>query len=102
MTAVPAPSHQALHIRKAAVLGAGVMGAQIAAHLANAGVETVLFDLPADSAPKSTIALKAIAQLAKLSPAPLAHKALTQAITDRKSTRLNSSHSSTSRMPSSA
>ncbi len=81
MTAVPAPSHQALHIRKAAVLGAGVMGAQIAAHLANAGVETVLFDLPADSAPKSTIALKAIAQMAKLSPAPLAHKALTQAIT---------------------
>ena len=37
----------ALRIRKAAVLGAGVMGAQIAAHLTNAGVETVLFDLPA-------------------------------------------------------
>ena len=36
-----------LRIRKAAVLGAGVMGAQIAAHLANAGVETLLFDLPA-------------------------------------------------------
>ena len=36
-----------LRIRKAAVLGAGVMGAQIAAHLANADVETLLFDLPA-------------------------------------------------------
>jgi 3-hydroxyacyl-CoA dehydrogenase len=35
-----------LLVRRAAVLGAGVMGAQIAAHLANAGVETVLFDLP--------------------------------------------------------
>ncbi len=35
-----------LRIRKAAVLGAGVMGAQIAAHLVNADVETVLFDLP--------------------------------------------------------
>ena len=32
-------------VRKAAVLGAGVMGAQIAAHLVNAGVETILFEL---------------------------------------------------------
>jgi len=37
-------------IRSAAVLGAGVMGAQIAAHLANAGVPTVLLDLTADVA----------------------------------------------------
>ena len=36
-----------LLVRKAAVLGAGVMGAQIAAHLTNADVDTVLFDLPA-------------------------------------------------------
>ena len=36
-----------LLVRRAAVLGAGVMGAQIAAHLTNAGVDTVLFDLPA-------------------------------------------------------
>ena len=61
-----------LRIRKAAVLGAGVMGAQIAAHLTNADVETVLFDLPAKEGPKSGIAMKAIANLAKLSPAPLA------------------------------
>ena len=33
-----------LRLRKAAVLGAGVMGAQIAAHLANADVETLLGD----------------------------------------------------------
>src|SRR5438874_2719886 len=32
-------------IKKAAVLGAGTMGAQIAAHLANAGVETLLLDI---------------------------------------------------------
>jgi 3-hydroxyacyl-CoA dehydrogenase len=32
-------------IRSAAVLGAGTMGAQIAAHLANAGVQTMLLDL---------------------------------------------------------
>ena len=34
-----------LKIRKAAVLGAGVMGAQIAAHLAAAGVRTYLLRL---------------------------------------------------------
>jgi 3-hydroxyacyl-CoA dehydrogenase len=73
-------TQSALRIRKAAVLGAGVMGAQIAAHLTNAGVETVLFDLPAKEGPKSGIALKAIANLAKLSPAPLADKNLAAAI----------------------
>jgi 3-hydroxyacyl-CoA dehydrogenase len=61
-----------LLVRKVAVLGAGVMGAQIAAHLANAGVETVLFDLAAREGDPNGIALKAIANLAKLSPAPLA------------------------------
>ncbi|MCP1375342.1 3-hydroxyacyl-CoA dehydrogenase/enoyl-CoA hydratase family protein [Dyella lutea] len=73
-------SPTALRIRKAAVLGAGVMGAQIAAHLTNAGVETVLFDLPAKEGPKSGIALKAIENLKKLSPAPLADKNLAGAI----------------------
>jgi 3-hydroxyacyl-CoA dehydrogenase len=80
MTAASSPT-SALRIRKAAVLGAGVMGAQIAAHLTNAGVETVLFDLPAKEGPKSGIALKAIANLTKLSPAPLADKNLAGAIT---------------------
>ena len=66
MSAIP------LRVRKAAVLGAGVMGAQIAAHLTNAGVETILFDLAAKDGPKSGISLKAIEHLKKLSPAPLA------------------------------
>jgi 3-hydroxyacyl-CoA dehydrogenase len=35
-----------LRIEKAAVLGAGTMGAQIAAHLANARIPTVLLDIP--------------------------------------------------------
>ena len=40
-----------ISVKKAAVLGAGTMGAQIAAHLANAGVPTLLLDiLPRDSA----------------------------------------------------
>ena len=34
-------------IRRAAVIGAGTMGAAIAAHLTNAGVPTVLLDIPA-------------------------------------------------------
>ncbi|WP_395681294.1 3-hydroxyacyl-CoA dehydrogenase/enoyl-CoA hydratase family protein [Dokdonella sp.] len=70
-----------LRIRKAAVLGAGVMGAQIAAHLANADVETLLFDLPAKDGDKNGIAAKAIANLAKLSPAPLAEKSKVVGIT---------------------
>src|SRR5688500_9592803 len=32
-------------VRKAAVLGAGTMGAGIAAHLANAGIQTLLLDI---------------------------------------------------------
>jgi len=39
--------NHSVKIRKVAVLGAGVMGAQIAAHLVNANVETLLFELPA-------------------------------------------------------
>jgi len=35
-----------MRIAKAAVLGAGTMGAQIAAHLSNAGVPTLLLDVP--------------------------------------------------------
>ncbi|MEI6027551.1 MAG: 3-hydroxyacyl-CoA dehydrogenase/enoyl-CoA hydratase family protein [Betaproteobacteria bacterium] len=84
-------------VRKVAVLGAGVMGAQIAAHLVNVNVPVVLFDLPAatdpqaasstrpppegDSrlgsgpaatgGPKNAIATKAIDNLKKIKPAPL-------------------------------
>jgi 3-hydroxyacyl-CoA dehydrogenase len=61
-----------LHVRKAAVLGAGVMGAQIAAHLANANVPVVLFDLAARDRDPSDIARKAIENLKKLSPPPAA------------------------------
>ncbi|GJH23320.1 3-hydroxyacyl-CoA dehydrogenase/enoyl-CoA hydratase family protein [Caballeronia novacaledonica] len=63
-----------LNIKKVAVLGAGVMGAQIAAHLINARVPVLLFDLPAKEGPKNGIALKAIENLKKLSPAPFGVK----------------------------
>ena len=58
-------------VRQVAVLGAGVMGAQIAAHLVNVGVPVVLFDLPAQEGPKNGIVSKAVEGLKKLKPAPL-------------------------------
>jgi len=63
-------------IKRVAVLGAGVMGAQIAAQCINVGLPVVLFDLPNksdDAKPvnKNAIALKAIENLKKLKPAPL-------------------------------
>ena len=58
-------------VRKVAVLGAGVMGAQIAAHLVNVKVPVVLFDLPAKEGPKNGIVSKAIDNLKKLKPSPL-------------------------------
>ncbi|GAA4337603.1 3-hydroxyacyl-CoA dehydrogenase/enoyl-CoA hydratase family protein [Pigmentiphaga soli] len=58
-------------VRKVAVLGAGVMGAQIAAHCINAKVPVLLFDLPAKDGPRNGIAANAIERLKKLAPAPL-------------------------------
>ncbi len=63
-----------LIVRRAAVLGAGVMGAQIAAHLANADVPVVLFDLAAKEGDPNGIVKKALDGLKKLDPAPLASK----------------------------
>ena len=37
-----------IEIKKCAVLGAGVMGAQIAGHIANAGIPSLLFDVNND------------------------------------------------------
>ena len=67
-------SRPTLPIRKAAVLGAGVMGAQIAAHFANAGIASLLFDLPAKDGDPAGLVGKAIANLARIEPAPLAVK----------------------------
>ena len=59
-------------IRKVAVLGAGVMGAQIAAHLVNVRVPVVLFDLPdSKTSNKNGIVERAVAQLRKTKPSPL-------------------------------
>ena len=62
---------QKFSVKKVAVLGAGVMGAQIAAHLVNCKIPVVLFDLAAKEGPKNGIVIKAIESLKKLKPAPL-------------------------------
>ena len=60
------------NVKKVAVLGAGVMGAQIAAHLVNVKVPVILFDLPDNKSPsKNGIVSRAVDGLKKLKPAPL-------------------------------
>lgn len=60
------------YVRKVAVLGAGVMGAQIAAHFGNASIPVVLFDLKSTNGPVNEILDKSIINLKKLNPKPLA------------------------------
>jgi len=64
---------QKYNVRRAAVLGAGVMGAQIAAHLVNSGIETVLFELASKEGDPNALVKKAIAGLKKLKPSPLGY-----------------------------
>ena len=62
-------------IKKVAVIGAGVMGAGIAAHVANAGVPVILLDVvPKGAANRSQIAEQAIDRLLKSDPAAFMHK----------------------------
>lgn len=83
-------------IRKAAVLGSGVMGASIAAHLANVGIETLLLDmvpqtlLPEEEARGLTLSSKEVrnrlanagkARLLKTKPSPLYDPAVLDLIT---------------------
>lgn len=53
-----------MNIKKIAVLGAGTMGSQIAAHFANASVPSLLLDMPG-------LASQALERLKKMDPAPL-------------------------------
>jgi 3-hydroxyacyl-CoA dehydrogenase len=57
-------------VDRAAVLGAGVMGAAIAAHLANVGIPTLLLDLPADDGDdRDALARRGLARARKSKPA---------------------------------
>ena len=69
-------------IKKVAVLGAGVMGAGIAAQVANAGVPVVLLDIvPKGASDRSAIAKGAIERMHKTNPAPLMHRRNAKLIT---------------------
>ncbi len=60
-----------MQIRKVGVIGAGVMGAGIAAQVANAGVPVVLLDIvPAGANDRSQMASGAVAKMLKTEPAP--------------------------------
>ncbi|AMW34988.1 3-hydroxyacyl-CoA dehydrogenase [Haematospirillum jordaniae] len=62
-------------INKVAVIGAGVMGAGIAAHIANAGIPVVLLDIvPADAENRNVIAETAVQKMLKADPAPFMTK----------------------------
>ncbi len=60
------------YVKKVAILGAGVMGAQIAAHFGNAGISVVLFDLKTKDGEPNQLSLKAIEGLKKFNPKPIA------------------------------
>ncbi len=69
-------------IKKVAVIGAGVMGSGIAAHVANAGIPVVLLDIvPEGAENRSVIAEGAVQKLLKQKPAPLMHKRNAKRIT---------------------
>jgi 3-hydroxyacyl-CoA dehydrogenase len=75
-----------MNIEKVAVIGAGVMGASIAAHISNAGVPVFLLDIvpqPNNGEVKNrnVIAETAVQKLLKANPAPLMHKKNARLIT---------------------
>lgn len=64
-----------MEINKVAVIGAGVMGAGIAAHMANAGVPVVLLDIvPEGAENRNVVADSAVKKLLKAEPAAFMHK----------------------------
>ncbi|WP_428353572.1 3-hydroxyacyl-CoA dehydrogenase NAD-binding domain-containing protein [Methyloprofundus sp.] len=63
-----------MKIEKVAVIGAGVMGSGIAAHIANAGIPVYLLDIVAKGDhSRNAIAQGAIAKMLKTQPAPFMH-----------------------------
>src|ERR1700734_3036815 len=69
-------------VRRAAVLGAGTMGSRIAAHLANAGIPTLLLDMvPAGEGDRSRLAKGALEGLGKAKPAAFYDAALAALVT---------------------
>ncbi len=71
-----------MEIKKAAVIGAGVMGSGIAAHIANAGIPVTLLDIvPEGAKDRYAIAKGALARMAKADPAPFMSRAAQKLVT---------------------
>jgi 3-hydroxyacyl-CoA dehydrogenase len=69
-------------IQKAAVIGAGTMGAAIAAQFANAGIPVLLLDIvPAGAPRRNALAEGAIAKMLKTDPAPFMSKSAAKLVT---------------------
>ncbi|MFV3075641.1 3-hydroxyacyl-CoA dehydrogenase NAD-binding domain-containing protein [Niveispirillum fermenti] len=73
-------------IKKAAVIGAGVMGSGIAAHIANAGIPVYLLDIVPQAVKdnggdRSVVAKTAIEKMLKTDPAPFMHKKAARLVT---------------------
>ena len=69
-------------IERVCVIGAGVMGAGIAAHVTNAGVPVLLLDrVPDGDADRDAIAKGAVEKMIKADPAPFMHKGNARLIT---------------------
>ena len=69
-------------IEKVAVIGAGVMGGGIAAHVANAGLPVVLLDVvPEGAENRSALAEGAVQRMLKQKPAPFMHRRNARLIT---------------------
>src|SRR5260370_8517701 len=78
-------------IRRAAVIGAGVMGSGIAAHLANAGVEVLLMDIvpptlteaeKKDPSARNRFAASGLEKATKANPAAFFHKNRSRLLTN--------------------
>jgi 3-hydroxyacyl-CoA dehydrogenase len=63
------PTNRRFGIRRAAVLGAGTMGARIAAHIANAGLPVLLLDMTAPQGDRNSLAAQALNSLKSAKPA---------------------------------
>jgi 3-hydroxyacyl-CoA dehydrogenase len=69
-------------IKRVAVIGSGVMGAQIAAHFANTGVPTLLLDrVPKGADDRNVLAAGAIAKMLKGSPKAFVNNAAAKHVT---------------------
>ena len=68
------------NIRRAAVLGAGTMGARIAAHIANAGLPVLLLDMVPATGDRDSLATQALNNLKNAKPAAFSSPGIAQNI----------------------